>query len=186
MEKITVVKIGCGGEPDTALALAADEKRRAHPLLQGADTHGQCGLGDIQRLCRRGHGAVLYHGPECLDVQIRHGNTPKIYQHLTIFYADNFNFTSRNFCSIVKITKDRPPPWGVRCTEICYFSTFLSFFSPKSQIIPRKRAGRDPCPFSMPAGRGRLHAEWRQSASCVCRGGTAKRPASCRSGADGV
>lgn len=96
-----------GGELDAALALAPDEKRRTHPLLQRTDAHGQRGLGDVQRLGRRRHGAVLHHGPECLDVQIRHGVSPKIYQKSFIFYANNFNFTSGYFRDIVKITKDR-------------------------------------------------------------------------------
>ena len=66
---------------DVPLPLAADEQRRAHPLLQRPYAHGQRGLGDVQGLRSGGHGAVMHHRPEGLNVQIRHGTPPNINFH---------------------------------------------------------------------------------------------------------
>ena len=136
------------GELDAALSLAPDEKRRTHPLLQRANAHGQGGLGDVQRLGRRRHGAVLHHRPERLDVQICHGVPPKIYKYLLIFYDDNFNFTSRSFHVIVKITKggDAAASHPMQCKMLFFYDSF--FFSPKSQNLPRRKAGLRLCLFS--------------------------------------
>jgi len=162
------------GELDAALPLAPDEKRRAHPLLQRTDAHGQGGLGDVQRLGRRRHGAVLHHRPEGFDVQIRHGVPPKIYKYLLIFYDNNFNFTSGSFRVIVKITKggNAAASHPMQCKMLFFYDSF--FFSPKSQNLPRKKAGLKPCLFSRRDGNGRR--------ARLCRAGAAERIPSCRNG----
>ena len=63
---------------DVPLALTPHEQRRAYPFLQRPYPHGQRGLGDVQRLRRGGHGAVLYHRPECLDIQVGHTTTSEL------------------------------------------------------------------------------------------------------------
>ena len=64
------------GEGDAALALAPVEQRRAHLVLQRPQAGGQGGLGDIQRVRRRGHRAVVQYGEEGLHILIGHRLTP--------------------------------------------------------------------------------------------------------------